>query len=314
MPLPITIQNPVSSRVDTLDLKRVGQNQFEVDDDLRLIPKSGIKSYNLFGIGLGYSIKTSNKHVKAEKNLNSRADGVRLYCSIVPNVLYHNICLKKYNNRGIKASIEARAASMQRSMGAVYSLSHNRQRISSVTKDMNMEITPIEEVCSKQGKGKQTKAGHTKNYEKLMSVYDNSKKGVKPESRKHRKKVGRKAGDKANLVKPMRLNSDDAFLTTESNIFDSPKSKSRKFKETNHLERVKKLSTFDSSTQSNIHLDDVKQGNDLVNIANQLAIKDPLQNLLSADQSEITVLYNNENQKFYQTEETLLQSLSTNPK
>lgn len=57
----------------------MGFNQFEVDDDLRLVVKNSTKTYNLFGIGLGYSIKTSNKHVKAEKNLNSRADGVRLY-------------------------------------------------------------------------------------------------------------------------------------------------------------------------------------------------------------------------------------------
>lgn len=101
--------------VEDLEFRRVGQNQFEVDDDLRLVVKNATKPLNLFGIGLGYSIKTTNKHIKAEKNLNSRADGVRLYVSIVPYILSSSLAPKRLISKGLKINgMNTRATSMQR--------------------------------------------------------------------------------------------------------------------------------------------------------------------------------------------------------
>lgn len=90
-PLPILEYNSFTNRHENIGFKRTGNYQYEVDNDLRLIPKSLDKFYNIFGIGLGYSIKTSNKHINAEKNLNSRADGVRLYMHVVPYVLFQSL-------------------------------------------------------------------------------------------------------------------------------------------------------------------------------------------------------------------------------
>lgn len=90
-PIPITHLNPLNNVQETLEFRKAGNSQFEVDDNLKLIIKNSSQDYNIFGIGLGYSIKTSNKMVKAEKNLNSRADGIRIYCSIVPFILHKMI-------------------------------------------------------------------------------------------------------------------------------------------------------------------------------------------------------------------------------
>lgn len=42
---------------------------------------------NFYGFGLGFSIKTSNPFVKAEKSLMSKADGVKLYHTILSEIL-----------------------------------------------------------------------------------------------------------------------------------------------------------------------------------------------------------------------------------
>lgn len=144
-PLPITFNNSLSGKIERLDFKRVGNNQLEVDDNLRLVNKGTLNNLSLYGIGLGYSIKTSNKHVKAEKTLNSRADGVRIYCSIVPFVLHKNICAKKATSKALKITVPDRAFSMQRS-NIVYSDCKNKNRVSSVSKENRYEIEPIQEV------------------------------------------------------------------------------------------------------------------------------------------------------------------------
>jgi hypothetical protein len=89
--LPVYVKNSLSGENENLDFQKIGSYQYEVDDELRLIPKNSNKTYNIFGIGLGYSIKTTNKHVNAEKILNSRADGVRLYITIVPFILFKHL-------------------------------------------------------------------------------------------------------------------------------------------------------------------------------------------------------------------------------
>lgn len=40
-----------------------------------------------YGIGLGFSIKTSNPFVKAEKNLMAKADGIKLYHTVLSEIL-----------------------------------------------------------------------------------------------------------------------------------------------------------------------------------------------------------------------------------
>lgn len=46
-----------------------------------------MKTLKIYGVGLGYSVKTSNAFVSAEKSLNTRADGVKLYHTVVAEVL-----------------------------------------------------------------------------------------------------------------------------------------------------------------------------------------------------------------------------------
>ena len=98
--VPVMMQNPLTNKLEPIDFKKTGIKQYEVDDNLKIINKGSSKNLNVFGIGLGYSIKTSNKHIKAEKNLNSRADGVRLYGTIVPYILFPYISMKKMENKG----------------------------------------------------------------------------------------------------------------------------------------------------------------------------------------------------------------------
>ena len=72
-----------------------GHTQCEITDSLGLIRTNGdpmsMKNLKIYGIGLGYSVKTSNTFVKAEKTLNSRADGIKLYHTVVAEVLLKQI-------------------------------------------------------------------------------------------------------------------------------------------------------------------------------------------------------------------------------
>ena len=83
-----------------------GFNQFEVTDNLELRLLNGdptdSKPLNIFGIGLGYSVKTSNAFVGAEKTLNTRADGVKLYHTVVAEVLLSNLSARRKPKNPLK--------------------------------------------------------------------------------------------------------------------------------------------------------------------------------------------------------------------
>ena len=85
--------------VQMLFRKGLGHSQFEVSDTLGLIRTNGdpmsMKTLKLYGVGLGYSVKTSNAFVSAEKSLNTRADGVKLYHTVVAEVLLKLISLRR---------------------------------------------------------------------------------------------------------------------------------------------------------------------------------------------------------------------------
>ena len=184
-PLPVTYQNPLTNTRENLDFKKVGQNQFEVDDNLRLVIKNTNKEYNLFGIGLGYSLKTSNNHVKAEKCLNSRADGVRIYCSIIPFVLFKSLFPRKFFNRSIKVTIPDRALSMHRTTIKTNRGDEKHQRVNSVAKDVRPQIEPIQEVCSRPAKYKRSRHITNKNNDKVSKVYEE----IKAKDQKAKKKT-----------------------------------------------------------------------------------------------------------------------------
>lgn len=289
----------------------MGQNQYEVDDDLRLVVKNGIKSYNLFGIGLGYSIKTSNKHVKAEKNLNSRADGVRLYATIVPFVLYPSICSKKMNRGGLRETIESRAFSMQRVISNVSAGLYNNQRVNSVNKDMNMEITTIEEITvnpskpkkgrhnadKKEGKGDRTEYNLKKDHKNIKSKY-----------------MDKKANENSKLKsdKSKLLDSDEEnHLKNSSSHLHTPVQKNDKVKEKNHLVKVKKLSTLESSEKEALRKNLNKNNNEINRVDNISRTKDQMKFYLDKEKSEKLIINNLENKRFYKTEQNILGEFQT---
>ena len=169
--LPFFEYNSVTGRKEKLEFKRMGNYQYEVDNDLRLIPKNSEKLFNIFGIGLGYSIKTTNKHINAEKKLNSRADGVRLYMHVVPYVLLNNLTNKKHPSKRFKPVWGNRATSLQRNLAKTYNSASKNKRVNSVAKNGRTEITPIEEVPARISKFKRSRQDHKMN-EKLTKAYD----------------------------------------------------------------------------------------------------------------------------------------------
>jgi len=120
IPIPINITDPLTNNQELLDLK-MKNGKCQIDDDLRLVVNKSSRKYNLFGIGLGYSINTSNKHIKGQKNPNTRADGISLYISTIPSVLFTNIRPKKAKMKHSKDSLFSRSSSIQREKKGTYS-------------------------------------------------------------------------------------------------------------------------------------------------------------------------------------------------
>ena len=304
-PIPITVHNPLSNKLEVLDCKRVGQNQFEVDDDLRLVVKNSIKTYNLFGIGLGYSIKTTNKHVKAEKNLNSRADGVRLYATIVPFVLYSGIWNKKINQRSFKENIESRAFSMQRVISNASAGLYNKQRVNSVNKDINSEITPIEEITINPNKlrKKRHNADKKQKGERVENNIKERNKNVK--SKYMDKKINENMNIKADKGK--LIDSDEEWSPKQENSnIHTPIQRNDKTKEKNNLVKAKKLSTLEDSEKESLRKNLNKKELEIDNIETNSRTKDQTKYYLDSDKSESLIAHNPENNRFYKTEQNML--------
>ena len=63
-----------------------GETQFDLTDLAELIWTNGDPP-KFYGFGLGFSIKTSNPFVKAEKSLSAKADGIKLYHTVLSELL-----------------------------------------------------------------------------------------------------------------------------------------------------------------------------------------------------------------------------------
>ena len=303
-PIPININNPLMNKQEPLDLKRVGTNQFEVDDDLRLVVKNSSNVYNLFGIGLGYSIKTTNKHIKAEKDLNSRADGVRLYVSIVPTVLFSGICPKRTLGKNLKFTLANRAVSMQRTNTG--SCSNKRERVNSVVKDIKNEITPIEEIPPRVSKYKRSRALPNKQEDKLSKIYEESKNKINKNPKKKPQKTKFLNRNKPKkTLHARRIDSQDSEnINPEVCSYESPLKKEVTAEQLCSKKELGCISGLDPDIEYDYPIEMRTTKKQTYSIPKTMHAKDRMKNLLeNNDDSQITVVADNQNYRFNKTEQ-----------
>ena len=78
----------------TVELKRLANNKqssIEIDSACKVLLANGRTLENVFGIGIGYSLKTIDNLVQAEQRNNTKADSVGLYIKQIGHKLLPQI-------------------------------------------------------------------------------------------------------------------------------------------------------------------------------------------------------------------------------